>query len=168
MEFFYKVEMSNQWRPGFGGIVDLNCGWYCQDALLTWYCTKNKLQKIRCKNAMQYSRMSFGFNPEDSLCLEINIPKNINEYKVQLLKNGPIIASGKLGMANFGFFGGVGHYVLIVGVKTKTNDIIIYDPLSIDFSKINKSKLSIYKFSSFVQNVEECLVINKYALSKLF
>lgn len=69
MDFTYKVKMRHQWRPGVGGFVDLNCGWYCQDALLGWYCKKHNMSDIKAKR----NRLSFGFSPEDSYCYEIKI-----------------------------------------------------------------------------------------------
>ena len=122
MDFTYRVDMKHQWRPGIGGFVDLNCGWYCQDALLHWYCNKNKLPYYLLKDKAKRSRLSYGFSPEDSFCHRIFLPKNIEFYKHALLKYGPIIASGKIGMADFGFLGGVNHYVLIVSVNAKRNN----------------------------------------------
>lgn len=46
MDFTYKVKMRHQWRPGVGGFGDLNWGWYCQDALLGWYCKKHNMSDI--------------------------------------------------------------------------------------------------------------------------
>lgn len=102
----YRVDMKHQWRPGIGGFVDLNCGWYCQDALLNWYCNKNNLSYPLLKDKVKRSRLSYGFSPEDSFCHRIFLPRNIEYYKYALLKYGPIIASGKIGMADFGFLGG--------------------------------------------------------------
>lgn len=51
MNFIYKVNMKHQWRPGIGGFVDLNCGWYCQDALLSWYCSKNNIANAILKQS---------------------------------------------------------------------------------------------------------------------
>ncbi|EBC1279460.1 hypothetical protein ABSZ42_004880 [Salmonella enterica subsp. enterica serovar Newport] len=165
MDFFYKVKMLNQWRLGIGGFVDLNCGWYCQYALLLWYCKKNYLPINIFNSAVEYNRTSFGFDPTDSLCRPIFIPNNIFEYRDKLLKHGPVIASGKVGLANFGALGGLRHYVLIVGVRAKTNDIIICDPLSISFRNLKQSDPKIYKFNSFVKNIDETLIINKYSIN---
>ena len=143
MDFSYKLTMQHQWRPGVGGFVDLNCGWYCQDALLGGYCKKHnmpdtilrqsakcKVQSAKCKvQSAKRNRLSFGFSPEDSFCYRISIPCDIQSYKQALLKHGPIIAAGKLGMADFGLLGGINHYVLIVSVDTKRKKIVIQDPL---------------------------------------
>ncbi|MFP1527108.1 hypothetical protein ACLB1R_01900 [Escherichia coli] len=59
------------------------------------------------------------FFPEESCCQSIQFPLILKIIKKALLKYGPIIASGKLGLADFGFLGGVNHYVLIIGVLTK-------------------------------------------------
>jgi len=83
----------------------------------------------------------------------------------KLLEHGPFIASGKIGLANFGILGGVEHYILVVGVKIKTNEIIIYDPLSVDFSKLRYSKPSTYNFHQFITRVRETLVLNHYSLN---
>lgn len=58
----YRVDMKHQWRPGIGGFVDLNCGWYCQDALLNWYCNKNNLSYPLLKDKAKRSRLSYGFS----------------------------------------------------------------------------------------------------------
>lgn len=112
MDFTYKVEMQHQWRPGVGGFVDLNCGWYCQDALLRWYCNKHNMPYAILRKSAKRNRFSFGFSPGDSFCYRINIPCDIQRYKQVLLTHGPVIASGKLGMADFGFLGGGIFYLV--------------------------------------------------------
>lgn len=164
MDFYYKVDMSNQWRLGNGGFVDLNCGWYCQDALLSWYSKKNRLNENIFKKSVKFNRMKFGFNPVDSFCNFLGTPGNIMEWKETISKRGPVIISGKLGLADFGFLGGVGHYVLVVGVRTKRRDVIIYDPLTVDFSNPGKSKPSVYKFDHFARRVDQVLTLNNYSL----
>lgn len=167
MDFTYRVDMKHQWRPGIGGFVDLNCGWYCQDALLHWYCNKNKLHYYLLKDKAKRSRLSYGFSPEDSFCHRIFLPKNIEFYKHALLKYGPIIASGKIGMADFGFLGGVNHYVLIVSVNAKRNKITIQDPLNFNWGKFGYSDYSICDFYRVTGRIEETLVINNYKV-KMF
>lgn len=167
MEYFYKVEMSNQWRLGIGGFVDLNCGWYCQAALLSWFCVKNNIPKEYFRDVVKYNRLSYGFDPEKSFCQKITIPKDILKYKETLLKYGPVIASGKLGGADFGILGGVDHYILIVGVKTKTQDVIIYDPLSINLRSIREAKPCIYKFNPFIARVDDTLILNRYSFNRM-
>lgn len=168
MDIYYKVEMSNQWRLGGGGIVDLNCGWYCQDALLSWYCTKHRLSPDLYKNTVKHRRMKNGFNPQHSYCLDAGVPKNIDVLKEYLLKHGPVIAAGKVGLADFGFLGGAEHYVLVVGVRTKSRHVIIYDPLSVDFRNIMRARLLIYKFDHFIKRVSEVLVLNQYSFKMLY
>mgnify|MGYP003308475941 CR=1 FL=1 len=165
MDFTYRVDMKHQWRPGIGGFVDLNCGWYCQDALLHWYCNKNKLPYYLLKDKAKRSRLSYGFSPDDSFCHRIFLPKNIEFYKHALLKYGPIIASGKIGMADFGFLGGVNHYVLIVSVNAKRNKITIQDPLNINFGMPGYSGCRIYDFYSVAPKIEGTLVVNEYKLA---
>ncbi|EFD0670956.1 kinesin [Escherichia coli] len=162
MNFIYKVNMKHQWRPGIGGFVDLNCGWYCQDALLSWYCSKNNIANAILKQSAKRNRLNYGFSPEDSFCYSISIPRDISFYKDALLKHGPIIASGKLGMADFGVLGGVNHYILIVSVDTKRKKIFIQDPLNINFGRPGYSGYSICDFYNVVGRIEETLVINKY------
>ena len=57
MDFTYRVDMKHQWRPGIGGFVDLNCGWYCQGALLNWYCNKNELSYLLYNNLPLITRI---------------------------------------------------------------------------------------------------------------
>ncbi|HDL7822260.1 TPA: kinesin [Yersinia enterocolitica] len=165
MDFFYKVEMKHQWRLGIGGFVDLNCGWYCQDALLGWYCKKNNIPDSILKGKVKRNRLSYGFSPEGSFCHKILIPSDIECYKKALLKHGPIIASGKLGMADFGFLGGVNHYVLIVGVNTKRHEIILHDPLNINTGRASYANHGIYNFYRVVGRIDETLVINTYTVN---
>lgn len=165
MNFTHRVDMKHQWRPGIGGFVDLNCGWYCQDALLKWYCNKNKLSYHLLKNKAKRSRLSYGFSPEDSFCHSIFLSENIECYKHALLKYGPIIASGKIGMADFGFFGGVNHYVLIVSVNTKRNKITIQDPLNLSLGRFGYSDYSICDFYRVVRRIEETMVISTYKVN---
>lgn len=162
MDFTYKVEMQHQWRPGVGGFVDLNCGWYCQDALLRWYCNKYNIPDAILRKSAKRNRLSFGFSPEDTFCYRINIPCDIQRYKQALLTHGPVIASGKLGMADFGLFGGVNHYVLIISVDTKHEKIVIQDPLNINSGRLGYSDYSIADFYRVARRIEETLVINKY------
>lgn len=162
MDFSYKLTMQHQWRPGVGGFVDLNCGWYCQDALLGWYCKKHSMPDTILRQSAKRNRLSFGFSPEDSFCYRISIPCDIQSYKQALLKHGPIIAAGKLGMADFGLLGGVNHYVLIVSVDTKRKKIVIQDPLNINWGRFGCSDCGIYDFYSVARRIEDTLVINKY------
>ncbi|EJH3425019.1 kinesin [Escherichia coli] len=152
MDFTYKVKMRHQWRPEVGGFVDLNCGWYCK---------KHNMSDIKAKR----NRLSFGFSLEDSYCYEIKIPCDIQRYKQALLKHGPIIVSGKLGMADFGLLGGVNHYILIVSVDTKRGKITIQDPLNINFWMPGYSGCRIYDFYSVAPKIEETLVVNEYKLA---
>ncbi|EAA4627526.1 TPA: kinesin [Escherichia coli] len=168
MDFMYRVDMKHQWRPGIGGFVDLNCGWYCQDALLNWYCNKNNLSYPLLKDKAKRSRLSYGFSPEDSFCHRIFLPRNIECYKYALLKYGPIIASGKIGMADFGFLGGVNHYVLITSVNIKHSKITIQDPLKFNWGRLGYSNYSIYDFYRTTDKINETLVINKYKISLFF
>ncbi|MEE6852578.1 kinesin [Escherichia coli :H21] len=165
MDFTYRVDMKHQWRPGIGGFVDLNCGWYCQDAFLHWYCNKNKLSYALLKNNAKRCRLSYGFSPEDSFCHRVFLPNNIECYKQALLKHGPIIAFGKIGMADFGFLGGVNHYVLIVSVNTKRNKITIQDPLNFSLGRLGYSDHSTYDFHRVAGRIEETLVINRYKVN---
>ncbi|HGG1337601.1 TPA: kinesin [Escherichia coli] len=165
MDFVYKVNMKHQWRPGIGGFVDLNCGWYCQDALINWYCEKYSIPSTILKGKIKRNRLGYGFSPEDSCCHTISIPPDIKDYKKALLKYGPIIASGKLGLADFGFLGGVNHYVLIIGVSTKNNKIIIQDPLNINSGKWECSTHSSHDFHRVIGRLNETLVINPYTLN---
>ncbi|EDA3267897.1 kinesin [Salmonella enterica subsp. enterica serovar Bovismorbificans] len=166
MDFTYKVNMKHQWRPGIGGFVDLNCGWYCQDALLSWYCNKNNISHSILKDKAKRNRLGYGFSPEDSFCHRIFIPNNIECYKNALLNYGPIIASGKIGMADFGFLGGVNHYILIVSVNTKRKTIIIQDPLSISWGRFGYSDYNVCDFYRVTGRIEETLVINKYKVNR--
>lgn len=165
MNFTYKVNMKHQWRPGIGGFVDLNCGWYCQDALLSWYCDKNCIPNAILKDKAKRSRLSYGFSPEDSFCHRIYLPKNVEFYKNALLHYGPIIASGKIGMANFGFLGGVNHYIIIISVNTKRKKITIQDPLNVNWGRPGYSDYSVCDFYSVTDKIEETLVINKYKVN---
>ncbi|HHT0377305.1 TPA: kinesin [Raoultella planticola] len=167
MEYFYKVEMPNQWRMGIGGFVDLNCGWYCQAALLSWFCVKYNIPKKYFKEVVKYNRLSYGFDPGKSFCQKITIPKDIFGYKEALFKYGPVIASGKLGSADFGILGGVEHYILIVGVQTKSNNLIICDPLSVNPNKIREAKPCFYNFNRFVARVNDTLVLNRYSFNRI-
>ncbi|EMB0462767.1 kinesin [Escherichia coli] len=157
--------MKHQWRPGIGGFVDLNCGWYCQDALLGWYCNKHNLPETLLKQGAKRNRLGYGFSPEDSFCYSISIPRDVECYKQVLLKHGPIIASGKLGMADFGVLGGVNHYILILSVDTKCKKITIQDPLNINFGRPGYSDYSICDFYKVAGRIEDTLIINQYKIN---
>ncbi|ACY84874.1 hypothetical protein RYR28_002967 [Edwardsiella piscicida] len=161
MDFFYKVEMFNQWRPGVGGVIDLNCGWYCQDALLKWYCKKNYLPSDIFTKTAKCNRMSFGFDPEESFCQKINIINKPEKYKEELLRHGPIIAAIKSRIPGLN----LGHYVLIVGVRVKQNEIIIYNPLSINLHSVRKSKPTVMKFKQFMAILEGTLILNQFSVN---
>ncbi|MFP1498245.1 hypothetical protein ACLB1Q_37190 [Escherichia coli] len=105
------------------------------------------------------------FLPEESCCHTISIPPDIKDYKKALLKYGPIIASGKLGLADFSVCGGVNHYVLIIGVLTKNNKIILQDPLNINSGKWGGATHSSHDFHRVIGRLNETLVINPYKLT---
>ncbi|MCE9859877.1 kinesin, partial [Raoultella planticola] len=107
------------------------------------------------------------FDPGKSFCQKITIPKDIFGYKEALFKYGPVIASGKLGSADFGILGGVEHYILIVGVQTKSNNLIICDPLSVNPNKIREAKPCLYNFNRFVARVNDTLVLNRYSFNRI-
>jgi hypothetical protein len=64
--------------------------------------------------------------------MKIKKPPALRDWEQLLLLCGAIIVSGKVGAADWGSLGGIGHYVLIVGVDTKDKELLYKDPLKGD------------------------------------
>lgn len=114
--------MSHQWRLGLGLFFDPNCGWYAQVAAMRQRAAKLKLGGD-AKTLLPKSTL-YGFDPdEDGKKYTQQLTKSsaadasarLNWWEAKLTSYGPLIVSGKLGGADWGFLGGVGHYILIVG-----------------------------------------------------
>ncbi len=126
-------------RAGILGVVDLNCGWYCLEALLNYFYFKRKgcwgqgilpVPKI----------VSYGYNPKRDSPFETGVVEwsrpgtKLSDWETDLKNRGPLIVSGKLGAAHFGTIKGkalgVGHFILVFGAE---NGLLWYkDPLQGD------------------------------------
>ena len=108
--------MRHQWRPGLGLFFDPNCGWYAQIAAMRQRAAALGLNGD--PKQLQPNSTWYGFDPNtDGSQFTRNFykPSSLNGWETLLANNGPLIVSGKLGGADWGFLGGVGHYILIVG-----------------------------------------------------
>jgi hypothetical protein len=123
----------------YGGI-DLNCGWYCAKAMLGYWYQKQHGQLPR-KVLLPAARTAYGYDPkEDALDFWAStirsrpvLPYSAAEWEDLLGSNGPVMARGKLGGADWGQIGskkmGIGHWILIVGVDDTANTLSYKDPL---------------------------------------
>jgi hypothetical protein len=159
MSTVLEVTMKSQWGPGKGGFVDLNCGWYCEVAALTYWAERRLGKKMPAnpRDLLPCSKLSHGFRPgsDDDRRLAVATrqkPQTALEWERFLLNNGAGIVGGKLGGADWGRFfkGGIGHMVVIVGVDTHTNELLYKDPLQGNslkkgaFSHVNPRIDSVY------------------------
>ena len=114
--------MRHQWRLGLGLFFDPNCGWYAQLAAMRQRALDLHLPADP-KPLLPKSTW-YGFDPNtdgQAYTLQLTKPTTgamstrLNWWETKLTNHGPLIVSGKLGGADWGFLGGVGHYILIVG-----------------------------------------------------
>ncbi len=114
--------MRHQWRPGLGLFFDPNCGWYAQIAAMRQRAVALNLGADP-KPLLPKSTW-YGFDPNaegQAYTQQLTKPTTgtmsarLNSWETKLTNHGPLIVSGKLGGADWGFLGGVGHYILIVG-----------------------------------------------------
>lgn len=126
--------MRHQWRLGLGLFFDPNCGWYAQIAAMRQRAAALGLGGD--PKALQPNSTWYGFDPNaDGAHYTRNLykPSSLIGWETLLTNNGPLIVSGKLGGADWGFLGGVGHYILIVGTDrtgpTAGHKLKYMDPL---------------------------------------
>ena len=136
MPVLRNVTMRSQWGPGFGLFVDLNCGWYAQVAAMDWWARSLGYRMPANPNdLLPHHRTRFGFSPDDEgsdLAQTLTKPGSPQEWESLLERRGPVIVGGKLGAADWGAMGGVGHYILIVGADAGARTLSYKDPLQGD------------------------------------
>lgn len=133
---------------------DLNCGYFCERALLAYW-----FQRLNNNQSFRHLRLDktklLGYEPHgnhriedlDNLIYKDTIPRDLQTWEDLLNKVGPVIVSGKLGGADWGTWklptpmgtkkwkAGCGHFVLIVGTDLGANKICYKDPLQGDVIK---------------------------------
>jgi hypothetical protein len=122
--------MRHQWRFGLGLFFDPNCGWYAQVAAMRQRAAS--LGLAGDPKALLPKTTLLGFAPDIDgarYTTQMNKPANTAAWDAALQQHGPIIVSGKLGGADWGPLGGVGHYILIVGANIATDRLRYMDPL---------------------------------------
>jgi hypothetical protein len=153
----HDVEMRSQLFTE-GTPFDLNCGRYCSEAAIKWW-SNNSPMKLQGdifhellpeptpKSAGLFSiKASWSPGLEGAaFAKSIDKPNSIEDWKNTLTKYGPITVRGKLGAADWGILGGVGHYILIVGADVTNGKLYYKDPLQDnrgpieeDFSHLNE------------------------------
>ena len=122
-------KMKHQYRRGVLGIVDLNCGWYCMVAAMTHHLGR-PLGLTEAKRRLPKSTW-LAYSPQlaGNLANSIGKPSTLAGWESRLRTFGPIVVAGKLGAADWGFLGGVGHFVLIVGADPRQGTLTYMDPL---------------------------------------
>ena len=129
---------------------DLNCGYYCERALLDhWY---RRLHGGNTFNHLHLVKTTiYGYNPghdNDMPTVQADITTasiatiplaTLQDWEDLLTRCGPIIVSGNLGGADWGTWrlgrkwkAGVGHYILIVGTDVALGTMDYKDPLQGD------------------------------------
>lgn len=122
--------MRHQWRFGLGLFFDPNCGWYAQVAAMRQRAAS--LGLAGDPKALLPKTTLLGFDPGTDgarYTTQMNKPADAAGWEAALQQYGPIIASGKLGGADWGPLGGVGHYILIVGADATADTLQYMDPL---------------------------------------
>ena len=141
-------------KPGLPlGVVDLNCGWYCLRAVYEfWHKTRRGIgfgdefrhSRIPKDRWARRAQLGTGYDPRvnDDDVTERDyreLQPDFSHWLGLLVDNGPIIACGRLGAADWGamrvggerFEFGVGHYILIVGIRQRGGRtyLLYKDPL---------------------------------------
>lgn len=132
---------------------DLNCGYYCERALLDYWFQKLNGRSYRHLNLNKTKILSYNPGTDhrrgevDDQISGDTVPQTLSAWESLLKRVGPVIVSGKLGGADWGTWklptpmgtkkwkAGCGHYVLIVGTDTAENKICYKDPLQGDILK---------------------------------
>lgn len=153
--------MEHQWKPGLGLFFDPNCGWYCQmSAIKHWV---NKLN-LNCPPDILPKTTLASFCPctdGKALNATYNKPATADHWETLLSVRGPMTVSGKLGGADWGALGGVGHYVLIVGADATNSTLSYLDPLqgntvkTEDFQHVQSRITSTYVYGIDVNNLRQ-------------
>lgn len=121
--------MDHQWKPGLGVFFDPNCGWYCQIAAIKHWVSKLHLT---CPEDVLPKTSLLGYSPGNegaSLAAAFVKPTTVAGWENLLSQKGPIVVAGKLGGADWGVLGGIGHFVLIVGADSTNSTLSYLDPL---------------------------------------
>ncbi len=117
------------------GFIDLNCGWYCERALLDYW-FQTLFGRPMVSSGLRHSRLRIGYDPSDHQ-IDINHvltrvlsrvakPADTATWEVLLQNHGPFIVSGGLGPRR------VGHWVLIVGADANADTLDYKDPIKGD------------------------------------
>ncbi len=121
--------MQHQWQPGIGVFFDPNCGWYCQIAAIKHWVSKLHLS---CPPDILPKTSLLAYSPWKegaALAKPHGKPTTAKGWETLLTLRGPLIVAGKIGGADWGPLGGVGHFVLIVGADATADTISYLDPL---------------------------------------
>lgn len=122
--------MRHQWRFGLGLFFDPNCGWYSQIAQLRQRAAALGLPGDPAQLLPKTTLMAWNpGNQGAGYSRQRAKPADTQEWEDMLTTHGPVVVSGKLGGADWGRAGGVGHYILIVGADPAADTLQYKDPL---------------------------------------
>jgi hypothetical protein len=136
--------VKSQWekKGPFVTGVDLNCGWYCLMAALEYSINKLGLTNLDAPEILAPKTTKRGFAPyQDAMEYVTKLekdPADITAWENELTAHGPLMVARDLAIPL------IGHFVLIVGIDTDSNEVEFFDPLSagkshfISFDKFQK------------------------------
>ena len=108
--------------------VDLNCGWYCLQSALQYSITKLGLTHLAPPDILAPKTTKRAYAPHVNAMEYVTHvkqdPKDMAEWENLLSEHGPLMIARDLAIPL------IGHFVLIVGIDSETEEVEFFDPLS--------------------------------------